>query len=313
MRGLTPQKAGAAMKILLAIDFSKGSEPVLDEVVARPWAKGTEFLVLHVVDLRNFGRFPAIGEDTKKQASAWVKAAADEISKTGYQCSSQVIIGAARTAIAEFTKDWNANFVVVGSHGHTSIGRFLLGSVAQALLRNSPCSVEIVRPRASGALSSSLARKILLATDGSEFSLAAAKSVAIRPWPAGTQIKILSVQEIPAVENQTSAFPLAAVYPASLLEELIENSRNHAAEAVEGAKRIFADTDLQLVNTDCIPLGEPRLKILDKAQEWAADLIVLGSHGRCGLDRILMGSVSETVAIHAKCSVEVIRPDRLGA
>jgi len=56
-----------------------------------------------------------------------------------------------------------------------------------------------------------------------------------------------------------------------------------------------------------IPTGDPRAVILDAARAWPADLIVLGSHGRRGLDRFLMGSVAESVAIHAHCSVEVIR------
>jgi nucleotide-binding universal stress UspA family protein len=58
----------------------------------------------------------------------------------------------------------------------------------------------------------------------------------------------------------------------------------------------------------CRPsLGEPCGVILDTAKKWGADLIVLGSHGRRGLDRFLLGSVSEAVAIHAACSVQVVR------
>jgi hypothetical protein len=53
--------------------------------------------------------------------------------------------------------------------------------------------------------------------------------------------------------------------------------------------------------------GDPKSKIIDMAAEWSADLIVLGSHGRSGLNRFLMGSVSEAVARHAHCSVEIVR------
>jgi nucleotide-binding universal stress UspA family protein len=55
-------------------------------------------------------------------------------------------------------------------------------------------------------------------------------------------------------------------------------------------------------------VGDPRIHILEHAKHWPADLIALGSHGRRGLDRALMGSVSEAIAIHSACSVEVIRP-----
>jgi nucleotide-binding universal stress UspA family protein len=52
----------------------------------------------------------------------------------------------------------------------------------------------------------------------------------------------------------------------------------------------------------------PYRVILNEAESWQADLIVVGSHGRSGFDRVVMGSVSEAVALHATCSVEVIRP-----
>jgi nucleotide-binding universal stress UspA family protein len=53
--------------------------------------------------------------------------------------------------------------------------------------------------------------------------------------------------------------------------------------------------------------GDPKSQILDAAKEWRADMIVLGSHGRTGLGRFLMGSVSQDVVRHAHCSVEVFR------
>ena len=53
--------------------------------------------------------------------------------------------------------------------------------------------------------------------------------------------------------------------------------------------------------------GHPQLRIIDTASEWAADLIVLGSHGRTWLTRFLLGSVSEAVARHASCAVEIVR------
>lgn len=55
------------------------------------------------------------------------------------------------------------------------------------------------------------------------------------------------------------------------------------------------------------PEDTPAHSILSAAEAWNAELIVMGSHGRRGFDRLVLGSVSETVALHAKCSVEVIR------
>lgn len=294
------------MKILLAIDASEGSQIALSEAAARPWPRNTEFLALNVLDIRSFARIPAVLEEAKRQAKCLVKSAAETLIQVGHKCGSEVTVGIPHKAITESAKDWKADFVMMGSHGHGDIARFLLGSVAQRVLRTAPCSVEVVRPTASGSPASLHSLKILLATDGSDFSIAAARSVANRPWPAGSQIKIISVEEIPAFENQTPAFPLAAVYPASLLEELLESARIRAKEAVEGARKIFAGTSLQVADSST-PLGDARNAILEEGKEWQADLIVLGSHGWHGLDRWLMGSVSETVAVHARCSVEVIR------
>jgi nucleotide-binding universal stress UspA family protein len=297
------------VKVLLAIDSSKGSQSALDEAVARPWPAKSEFMILTVVE-RSFSRFPALLKDTKREAKKLVDAAAEKFIAAGHNCSSEVCVGAPRSAIADFAKQWNADFVILGSHGHGAIARFLLGSVAQGVLRSASCSVEIVRPSASNSPASSRALKILLPTDGSEFSAAAEQSTAIRPWPAGSQVKVLSVEEIPVFENQTTAFPIATVYPASLLDELIEAARQHAQEAAEAATKILAGSRLKMAANHLTAVGDPRVIILEYAQDWPADLIVLGSHGRRGFDRLLLGSVSEAVATHAKCSVEVVRPLR---
>jgi nucleotide-binding universal stress UspA family protein len=295
------------MKILLAIDPSKSGQFVADEAAVRPWPAGSVFVAVHALDVRSFARFPAVIEDAKRAAAELVKTAAGRISRCGYKCDAEVIAGSPRSALAEFARDWGADLVMVGSRGHGAVERFLLGSVAQGILRTAPCSVEIVRAGASDTPPSTHGLKILLATDGSKFSTAAALSIARRPWPAGSQITIVSAEEMPVIENQTAAFPLAAVYPASLLEELLEGARKNAEEAVESARKIFMGTNLEVVSGST-SLGDPRSIILDLARNWKADVIVTGSHGRGGLDRMLMGSVSETVAIHSTCSVEVIRP-----
>jgi nucleotide-binding universal stress UspA family protein len=149
--------------------------------------------------------------------------------------------------------------------------------------------------------------KILLATDGSEFSAKAVYSVANRPWPAKSQIRIVSVVQLLTPENQTAASPVCAEYPTSLLEEVWREARARAEEAVADARKTLTTAGLNVCDCKATPVGEPRAFILDEAKAWGADLIVLGSHGRHGLDRLLMGSVAESVALHAHCSVEVVR------
>lgn len=92
-----------------------------------------------------------------------------------------------------------------------------------------------------------------------------------------------------------------------MFETAYKGARARAEDAVANALRTLRPTDLKICDSEATPGGEPRTEILDKAKTWGADLIVLGSHGWQGWDRLLIGSVAESVAFHAHCSVEVIR------
>jgi nucleotide-binding universal stress UspA family protein len=295
------------MKILIAIDCSPASERLLDEAAARPWPEGTTFSVANVVDVQRFARFPALIEDAKREGDRLVKAGTEKLSRSGHKALSEVITGFPRRAISEYAKQWHADLIMAGSHGHSAIGRFLVGSVAQGILRTAPCSVEIVRSVSDGPAPSSHPMKILLATDGSDCSGDALRSVATRPWPDGTVIKVLSVEELIFLDGQMAGSPLSSVYPQSLLEELTTQARDRASSAVKAARESLQRAGMKVLDDHAIEVGEPRAVILDTAKTWGAGLIVLGSHGRRGMDRFLLGSVSEAVAIHAHCSVEVIR------
>jgi nucleotide-binding universal stress UspA family protein len=294
------------MRILIALDSSPASQSVLGEATARPWPEGTTFSVLHVVELQRFARFPVLIDDAKREGDRIVKTAKENLAASGYKALSEVIMGFPRRSISEYAKEWSADLILAGSHGHSAVGRFLLGSVAQGILRTAPCSVEIVR-RKTGVQVCASPMKILLATDGSDCSVAAAHSVADRPWPDRTVIKILSVEELIILDSQVAGYPLSSVYPQSLLEELTTQARDRVRSAIKAAREILQHSKIKVLDDEAAEIGEPRAVILETAKNWGADLIVLGSHGRNGMDRFLMGSVSEAVAIHAECSVEVVR------
>jgi nucleotide-binding universal stress UspA family protein len=247
-------------------------------------------------------------DDARSEATQLVNSGAEQLLHAGHRALAEVRMGFPRKVISECAKELQADLIMVGSHGHSAIGRFLLGSVAQAVLRIAPCPVEIVRFPAGGAEPSSHPMRVLLATDGSECSLAAAISVAARPWPMGTVFKVVGVEELIALETPMAASPLASIYPSTLLEELLADARARALDAIDGTRKILEQAGLKVQDRQPIPLGDPRNVILALAQTWPADLIVLGSHGRRGWDRFLMGSVAESVAVHAHCSVEVIQP-----
>ena len=295
------------MRILLAIDPTEASKNVICEAATRPWPVKTELRILHVVDISGMGRFAELLEEEKRAGEALVRAAAEGLSGPGRAVTTESLVGFPRTAISDYAKSWKADLILVGSRGRGALARFLLGSVAQAVLRTAPCSVEIVRRETQPNISPRKGLKILLGTDGSQSAGAAAKSVASRPWPVGTLVKVVSAVELLMPENATSISSPAPVYPASLLEEVWSDARKRAHDAVAEAQKTLAAAGLKILDGESAPDGDPRAVLLDQAREWGADLIVLGSHGRRGLDRFLMGSVSESVALHAHCSVEVIR------
>ena len=145
--------------------------------------------------------------------------------------------------------------------------------------------------------------KILLATDGSDCSKAAVDSIAERPWPRNSEVKVVSAIEIPYAPT-TEAW----VLPDSYYLELERVAKEQAEAAVKYAiERIRSGKTAELELTTLIKSGSAREVILDEAENWGADLIVLGSHGYSGWRRFLLGSVSSAVATHAHCSVEIVR------
>ena len=298
------------MKVLIATDCSPAADVVVAEAAARPWPQGTVFSLLNVVDLHRFAGLPALMEESKRkrdQLGVALKGAAAKLESAGQRAEIKLAEGFPRKVISEYAKEWHADLIMVGSHGYGALARFLIGSVAQGVLRTAPCSVEIVRSRKDQPIPSAHAMKILLATDDSDCSVGAAHSVANRPWPNGSVVKVLSIEELALPDGQMAGASLASIYPQSLLEELVSHARDRAESAIKTATQILERAGKKVEAAHKLPIGEPRTLILDCAETWGADLIVVASHGRRGLDRWLMGSVSETVATYARCSVEVIR------
>lgn len=287
------------MNILLAIDHSGASDIAVSEVVARPWPSSTRICVLNVVDSPNVMVIPSVVQSATEAAQALVRNAADRLTGRGIEPSTHVILDHPRTAIVEYAERWGADLIVVGAHGQGAITRLLMGSVAQATVRHAQCSVEVVRTTIYDKPTDGRAMKILLATDGSEFSVAAARSVAGRPWPEGSTIKIISVAEliIPAIEP--------AYIDSTLMESMREETNRHSREAVQAAEKIMSESELKVSGS--VFTGLAKEVIVAEAKEWGADLVVVGSHGLRGITRLLIGSIAESVAMHAHCSVEVIR------
>lgn len=142
---------------------------------------------------------------------------------------------------------------------------------------------------------------ILLAIDESSFSQAAVQAVIDEIKPANTEVRVLTVVDL---INYFANDDAAKAY----LPELEEIRRERLKKAGELLDQITSRLQAEGFQVSGgIAEGDARARILEIADEWGADLIVLGSHGRKGLNRALIGSVSEAVARHARCSVEIVR------
>jgi nucleotide-binding universal stress UspA family protein len=148
--------------------------------------------------------------------------------------------------------------------------------------------------------------KVLLAVDGSTCSDEAVAEVARRPWPQGSEIEVLTAFELPLPPSpETWAGP--PTYFDELDRAASERARSLVAEAVTKVGSAIGST----ANVKGkFAAGPARSVILDEAESWGADLIVVGSHGYRPWERFLLGSVSQSVVSHAKCSVEVVRCPR---
>lgn len=290
------------MKIMIAIDATPSCQGVVQAAAARPWPSGSSFLLVTAIDPFFFARAPALLDQAKNCARQHLEHTAEALQPAGWHATTEVILGNPRRAISLFARDWGADVVMVGSRDLSDTKRLFLGSTSQALLRRAPCSVEIVRTRdPKNPASSEKGMKLLLATDGSKFSTAAVRSIASRPWPEGTAVKVISAPGLVLLLRECPYFEHHQV------EELNAASMKESHQAVASAVEMLSRSGLK-VHTG-VPLlhDTPSKILLDEAEKWRADMIVVGSHGRSGFDRFTMGSVSEAVALHAGCSVEVIR------
>jgi len=142
--------------------------------------------------------------------------------------------------------------------------------------------------------------RILLAIDESKYSTSAVKEVAKRPWPKGTTVGVLTVAE---------PFPQVALEPwyggRESLDQIDQEVQRRAGALTKKTADRLKSKGFKVDTV--VRRGDPRSEIVDEAEKWSADLIVLGSHGYTGIKRLLLGSVASSVVSHAPCSVEVVR------
>ena len=144
------------MKILLALDGSIFSEVATDKLIAQTKVEGVEVRLLHVIDpfpkrlgetlgSKEYPDFGAARLKERERAKEFMAPAARKLEGAGFKVSSSMQEGDARSIILQEAETWDADLIVLGSHGRTGLDRFLMGSVSEAVARHARCSVEIVR------------------------------------------------------------------------------------------------------------------------------------------------------------------------
>jgi nucleotide-binding universal stress UspA family protein len=154
--------------------------------------------------------------------------------------------------------------------------------------------------------------RILLAVTNSSCSIAAARAIAERPWQAGSEVRILSVVETPVITPVRSAAGFPELPPTEFVERVKSVLTNNALIAVRDAvQELMTDGPRELRISANVVDGDPATLILNEAQKWGANLIVLGSCGPEGWRKLLRQSPAMAVVKHARCSVEVVRSEQI--
>lgn len=220
----------------------------------------------------------------------------------GWKVTADSSCGSPAWELIAKADQWKPDLIVVGSHGRTALGRFVLGSVSQRVLAEAHCSVRISRGRVDEPDSPV---RIVVGTDGSPASEEALRAVAARRWPPRSEVKIVLVDD-----------PLAPEFLGKLippLGETIEEDRRAEKAWVEqiSDRSIALLLGAEIRATCVVTEGDPKRELCKAAEEWGAQCIFVGSAGFSNrFERFVLGSVSGAVAARAHCSVEVVRKNR---
>lgn len=260
-------------------DFSSGAQRVAIELAKRCGARLTVMtIVLSTQDLEGVGTH-GLREQMEREAQARLDAVVAAASAAGVVCDTQLVYGEEpHQEIVQTAKELQPDLVVLGRRGKRGLARFMVGHATAHVAGHAPCNVLMV-PRVGQVWS----QRIVLATDGSPHSAAAAE-----------------VARDVAIQCQMPVTVVSAT------------KKSHSAERKDEAQATVEKVTaaLKAAGVDCDSLvaeGRPDEVVIETAASHKADLIVVGSHGRTGLSRLFLGSISERIMGQAQCPVLVAR------
>lgn len=286
-------------KILIATDFSRPSDAAIQAGISLAKRCLARVELVHVVstlhDLYHLSLPHVSYEDWKSQ----VQRKLDEVYPDRlYPAQKREVLFGVSTApaILDYARKEDCDLIVAGSHGHTAAASFLMGSTTQKLARNGEIPVMVVRDSKHERDRYQGFDRVLIPSDLSdacepafEFGLNFANFLK-------ADVHMIHVVDVPTIDQ------IQKTYAVSLLD-LKEPSRLHADNWLQSrieSKRIVGNSFVGTL------FGDPAKRILEYVQEKNIDFLIMGSHGRRGLDRILLGSVTAGVLAHATVPVIVL-------
>jgi nucleotide-binding universal stress UspA family protein len=294
-------------KIVVGVDLSPGTELAAARAAEIAAQTGAELVLVHAATVAESPDVPASMKPTADalrgillerlaQDRAALGDLRERLQDSGVAVSQLVVDRDADDALVEAATELGADLIVTGTRDRGRVRRWLLGSIAESVVRAASCSVLVTR----GGDPERGFQRIVVGTDFSpaaEGALARAVELA-RP---GAAIDVVHCFQVPLLSLTSNPDAVPVEGYETLRAELLADAhaRGDAALAVHaGAPVTFR---FHLVEE------KPREAVCDLAEQLGADLVVIGSHGRRGLRRVLLGSVAEAVVRHAPCSVLVAR------
>lgn len=287
--------------VVVASDGSPAATRAVALAASLPWPDGTVIEALRAdeplaVDLDlPPDAYEALQAEIRGETDKQLALVSGQLAAPGRHVRTVAVSGRPASAIVALAEHAHADLIIVGSRGRGPLASMLLGSVAAEVVDHAPCPVLVAR--------SERVQRLLVADDGSLDSSGATHLVATWPVFQGMTTRVVSVA--PSLDGPAPAG--ASRHPGA--------SKAHAetVDALRSMHRLIANGTAVRLSDAGVPAraeirtGDVAEQIIAAALEFDADLIVLGSHGRTGLGRVLLGSVARNVLYHAPCSVLIVR------
>ncbi|RMH11200.1 MAG: universal stress protein [Gemmatimonadetes bacterium] len=293
--------------ILVPLDGSAFSETALPWAfhIAKAWDAGVEVATVHEP-------VPTLDYDLWEKASRewtdhYVKRVRERIAETvGLQVDGSVLAGSVPEALERLVEEHDVDLVVMATHGRGPLSRAWLGSTADAFVRHTKAPVLLVRPESEDVEVDLAARPtirhILVPLDGSREAEAVLEWARALAAVDGGRITLLRV--FPYPEEFASAY---LPHTVQINTELLDEGRQRAREYIEAEVAKLRDQGYE-VDGDVVVDSSPAQGIVHWAGEHPVDVIAMATHGRGGVSRLLLGSVTDKVLRSAHIPVLAFRP-----